>query len=291
MKEKTAGIRTPIILCVVFLLAALLSVVGPGRHFASPDSYSATIEELSEKKGGIEKLAGSAAAASAAITLMPGDFGTPIADKLADLSGYFLIILSAIYIEMFLASLGGMLAFNILVPIGFVLLAISMFFPDVLRKIAVRFLALGVILTFLVPVSLKLSNLIEKQYATEIQQTIDAANQDTETLKGTADRSDDDSLWAEFVAQIKGGSNTIVNKVESTLNNFIDAIAVYMVTTCVIPVAVLIFGLWLIKSLFRLEVRIPRRMPALSNRTTKLLRKATATEPRSVVVDVEEDEA
>ena len=279
MSGKSSWISTPVVLCIVFLLVALLSVAIPGRHYAKADSYSATIQELHEKKGGIEKLAGSAAAASAAITLMPGDFGTPIADKLADLSGYFLIILSAIYIEMFLASIGGVLAFDILVPIGFVLLAISMLYPGTLQKIAIRLISLGLILTFLVPVSLKISNLIEQQYAEEIQQTIDAANQETETLKGAADRSDDNSLWSEFTAQIKGGSTTIVNKLESALNQFIDAIAVYMVTTCVIPVAVLLFGLWLIKILFHLDFRIPRRRPALSRVTTRKLRASKVIEP------------
>ena len=79
-----------IILFAVILLAALLSIALPGRHLADPASYSGSVQSLNDKKAVVQKLAGSAAAASAVITLMPGDFGTPIADKLADLSGYFL---------------------------------------------------------------------------------------------------------------------------------------------------------------------------------------------------------
>ena len=261
----------PIILCVVFLLCALLSVTVLGSRLSRPESYASSVQALNEKKNGIEKLAGSAAAASAAITLMPGDFGTPIADKLADLSGYFLIILCAVYIEMFLASLGGILAFDVLIPIGFVLLAVNMFWPHVSKKAVARIMSLALVLFFLVPVSLSVSELVEKQYADQIQQTIDSANEDTEALKGTADRSDDGSLWADFAAQIKGGSATIVSKIESTLNNFIDAIAIYIVTTCVIPVVVLIIGLWLIKMIFQLEFRVPR-LPSASDYTTRRYR-------------------
>lgn len=271
MNEKNLLTSKTAIICVVFLLLAVLSIMVPGRHFAKPESHSGSVQELDEKKSDVEKLAGAAVAASAAISLMPGDFGTPIADKLADLSGYFLFILCAIYIEKFLVSVGGILAFDVLIPIGLVLLAVNIFWPSKLKAMAIRLISLGMILMLLVPASLKISNLVEKQYEDEIQQTVDMANQETETLKGTADRSDDDSLWADFTAKIKGGSTTIMNKIESTLNSFIDAIAVYIVTSCVIPVAVLLVGIWIIKMLFHLDFRLPR-IPSASKYTTRMIR-------------------
>lgn len=278
MRETASRITTKsVIILVVCLLAALISIVGPGSHFAKPESYSGSVQALNEKKHDVETLAGSAAAASAAITLMPGDFGTPIADKLADLSGYFLIILIAIYIEKFLVSVAGIMAFDILIPVGLILLAIGIFRKLPIRRAALRIIALGAILMLLVPVSLSISSLVEKQYETEIQQTVDTANENTESIRGTADRSDDDSPWADFVAKIKGGSSTLMNKLESTLNSFVDAIAIYIVTSCVIPVVVLIIGIWLIKTLFHLDVRMPRVL-YMSEYTTKRYR--TARKPR-----------
>lgn len=258
MEERKERITTSaLVKFAVLLLIAVLSVAVPGRRFAKPESYSSSVQALNETKKGVEKLAGSAAAASAAITLMPGDFGTPIADKLADLSGYFLIILCAVYIEKFLVSIAGILAFDILVPIGLIILAVSMVFKKSLGSLAIRLISLGIILVCLVPISLKVSNLVESQYAEEIQQTIDNANQNTEELKGTADRSDDDSIWSEFTDKIKGGSATLLKKLETLLGSFIDAIAVYIVTTCVIPIVILILGIWLIKMLFQLDVKMP----------------------------------
>lgn len=280
MKERSSRITTKsIVLLAVCLLAALLSIIGPGSHYAKPESYSGSVQALDEKKGNIEALAGSAAAASAAITLMPGDFGTPIADKLADLSGYFLIILIAIYIEKFLVSVAGIMAFDILIPVGLVLLAIGLFRALPLKKAALRIMALGAILMLLVPVSLQISNLVEKQYETEIQQTVDAANENTEAIKGTADRSDDGSLWTDFIAKIKGGSSTLLGKLESTLNSFIDAIAIYIVTSCVIPVVVLIIGIWLIKTLFHLNIDMPG-IPSFSDYTTRKYRASRKGEGR-----------
>ena len=270
MIEKMMKNRT-FILAGVFLLAALLSIAIPGRVLSKPESYAGSVQELNDAKLGVEKLAASAAAASAAITLMPGDFGTPIADKLADLSGYFLIILCAIYVEKFLVSVAGIVAFDVLVPIGCILLAIGVLTAAETKRAAIRMISLGLILALLVPVSLSISQLVEKQYADEINQTIEEANRNTDDIRGTADRSDDESIWSEFTAKIRGGSDTLMKKMELILSSFIDAIAVYIVTTCVIPVAVLILGFWLIKSIFRLDVNLPRR-PRLSSYTTKKLR-------------------
>ena len=270
MIEKMMKNRT-FILAGVFLLAALLSIAIPGRVLSKPESYAGSVQELNDAKLGVEKLAASAAAASAAITLMPGDFGTPIADKLADLSGYFLIILCAIYVEKFLVSVAGIVAFDVLVPIGCILLAIGVLTAAETKRAALRMISLGLILALLVPVSLSISQLVEKQYADEINQTIEEANRNTDDIRGTADRSDDESIWTEFTAKIRGGSDTLMKKMELILSSFIDAIAVYIVTTCVIPVAVLILGFWLIKSIFRLDVNLPRR-PRLSSYTTKKLR-------------------
>ncbi len=265
--------RASVILAGVFLLCALLSVLIPGRHFASPDSYVKSVQELNETKSGVEKLAASAAAASAAITLMPGDFGTPIADKLADMSGWFLLILCAIYVEKFLVTVAGIVAFDLLIPIGFVLLAIGCFVEIPLRRAAARIIALGLVVFLLVPTTLGVSGLIRSRYAAEIQQTIDNANNNTDELRGTADRSDDDSIWTEFIAKIKGGSETLMKKLETLLGNFVDAIAVYIVTTCVIPVAVLLLGFWLIKTILHIDVSLPGRF-RLSEYTTKRYRGA-----------------
>ena len=242
------------------LLAALLSVTVLGRHYSNPETYAGNIKALNEKKADIEKLAGAAAAASAAITLMPGDFGTPIADKLADLSGYFLLIMCTVYIEKILVTLGGILAFDILIPLGLILLAINIFWPSHLQKMALRVISLGIILVLLVPVSLRISGAVESQYEAEIQETIHAASQNSEEIQGTAERADDEGLWSQFVEKVKGGGSAVLERLESTLSSFTDAVAIYIVTTCVIPVVVLLLGLWLITLLFHIEIRLPRRM-------------------------------
>ena len=273
VKEEAKQIpASSAVIFLILIVLAVLCVLIPGGRLAKRESYSTHVQALNETKMGVEKLAGSAAAASAAITLMPGDFGTPIADKLADLSGYFLIILCAVYIEKFLVTVSGILAFDLLIPIGLILLAVGrlLALPPELKKIGVRIIALGLILYALVPVSLKVSGMIENQYAAEIQEVIDSANQNTEELRGTADRSDDSSIWSEFTEKIKGGSSTLLNRLETILSTFIDAIAIYIVTTCVIPIAVLLIALWAIRLLFHVDIGVKiSNIPHMSEYTAK----------------------
>lgn len=271
MKEKGHG-AGKLVLLIVCLVAALCSIVILGTKFNNPESYSAITTSLDEKKANVEKLAGSAAAASAAITLMPGDFGTPIADKLADLSGYFLMILVAVYIEKFLVSVTGLLVFDLMLPIGLVLLGICSYIGHPLRKAALKIIALSAVLAFLVPVSVGGSNLVERHYSTEIQQTIDDANSNSEIIQSVSDQADNDdsSIWGEFINRVKGGSATLLEKLRNVLNNFVDAIAIYIVTSCVIPVVTLILGIWLIKTLFHVDMPMPR--PIKGSNLTKTIR-------------------
>ena len=72
------------------LVIALLSWLVVSGFASSTDFHKSTLAELEEKQTTVLELSAASAAASAAITLIPGDTATPIADKLADLSSYFL---------------------------------------------------------------------------------------------------------------------------------------------------------------------------------------------------------
>lgn len=53
------------------------------------------------------------------------------------------------------------------------------------------------------------------------------------------------------------GVSTATANVENVLNNFIEALAILLVTSCLIPIPVLIFFVWLVKMLLGLNIDIP----------------------------------
>ena len=82
-------------------------IITPFVRASNPENHKKTIEALDEKKADILKLTATSAAASTAIAAIPGDATTPIANKLTDLTSYFLIILVVIFLEKYLVTLTG----------------------------------------------------------------------------------------------------------------------------------------------------------------------------------------
>ena len=101
MDDKTKKV----ILVVAPLIVALLSILVIARFASSVAFHAGTIASLDEKKATVMQLAAVSTGASAAITLIPGDVMTPIADKLADVSSYFIIVICAIYLEKYLLTI------------------------------------------------------------------------------------------------------------------------------------------------------------------------------------------
>lgn len=69
------------------------------RWQSSPETHRTSIEYLNEKQATVMKLTAASTASSAAVSALPGDTGSAIAEKLADLTSDFLIVLCAIIVR------------------------------------------------------------------------------------------------------------------------------------------------------------------------------------------------
>lgn len=131
MENKTdSSFERSIIFRVVAIIVCIIiagsSFFGLAKSYSSPESKinKETIKYLDEKKTTALELSASATAVSTLITLAPGDDGTPVANKLMDLAGYFLIVVSAIYLEKYLLTILGTLTFKWLIPVSMLALAV-----------------------------------------------------------------------------------------------------------------------------------------------------------------------
>lgn len=269
-----------ILFALIPIVIALLSFFVIARFTSSTEFNAKTIQSLDDKKTTVMELAAASTAASAAITLIPGDVGTPIANKLADLSSYFLIVLCAIYLEKYLVTITGYAAFKILVPIACVFFSGYLLWrKEILRVVAQKFLLFGLAVYLVIPASVKVADMIETTYASSIESTIETAKQTTDEIEsetgesGQVDdkssneksQSDSDSDSKENAGgfssglfnKVQEGVSTATANVENVLNNFIEALAILLVTSCLIPILVLIFFVWLVKMLLGLNIDIP----------------------------------
>ncbi|MGN0169976.1 MAG: hypothetical protein ACI39H_04350 [Lachnospiraceae bacterium] len=271
---------------IIFLVIAAISFFGVSRWATSVDTYSKIIEsldDLQKKALGMTTAAAGLATGAAAI---PGETLTPIANKLVDVAGYMVIVYVAIILEKYLLTLTGFVAFKVLIPIGGILAAGSRIMRgELARTVAVKLsskcMVLGLLLWILVPISVEATNFINNTYQ-------DAANIETELSEVTKEDSSEESnessakdnknfsikdtisdLFNTVEENVKEAGKVVGTKVEELkdiLNRMIEGVAVMIVTTCVIPLCVLVLFLWIFKTVTSINIPIP---------TTKQLPKAS----------------
>lgn len=282
--------RTKCITAVILLLIAILSITVVGKYASAPENHQKTIVSLDEKKQTVMELTAASTVTSALITLLPGDTATPIAEKMADVSGYLLIVLCAIYLEKYLVTITGYVAFTYLIPAACVLWILNLFFANAtVRKLAAKLAVFGIAIFLVVPASVKISDLIGDTYQAQIEATIEDAKStqnilgnsdlgngtsEAETGTGTTEaaaantqektNSESGSVsnifdWAKdafssakdsvanVVENVTISTEELVQKVENSLNHFIEAVAVMIITSCVIPMLVLLLFFWMVK--------------------------------------------
>ena len=235
------------ILSIVLPVAiAVFSIFVLAKPASSPTTYAKTIASLDEKKTTVMELTAASTAVSAAITLIPGDTATPIAEKLADLSTYFLVVLCAIYLEKYMLTLAGFAVFKVMVPAVCILFIVNVFRKsEACKRLMKKIGVLSLALIFLVPVSVKVSDFIQNTYEESINETISSAKEMSNELEDEEDKS----LWD----RITDGATSAVKKVEQSLNQFVEALAVLIVTSCIIPILILVFFVWLMKMLLGMD--------------------------------------
>ena len=253
-----------ILIAVGCILIAALSFFFLAGILSSPETYSGIIRSIDDKVETVLKLTASSTAASAGITAIPGDAGTPIAEKLADFSEYGILILCVLYAEKYLLSILGSGVFKFIIPIACMLYPLG-FFRDlegikpILKKIAIVSLALY----FVIPLSVHISDRIYETYQASIDNTISAAEDLAEDAVIAGSSAEDQNAIQRIWSALSESASSLAERGAEILNRFIESLAVMIVTSCVIPILVLLFSLWIINQVFGFSIPAPSRHPRL----------------------------
>ena len=249
------------VLASVLVLLALVSALPLAEVFTRPETYAATIETLDEKKANVTALVASSTALSAAITAIPDDVGTPVADKLMDVSSDLGIVLMVIYLEKYLLTIFGLAAFRVLVPVGCALLVGSLLLmrrsavTGPLSRLGVKALLMAVVLFAVVPASVAVTDMVDRTYEVSAQTQV-AGDQEADQAEQPEEEGDGSIL--DFIASIPEmvteGVSSLTDDVLDQVNRLIESLAVMIVTSCVIPVVVLLFFLWAANALLGVDM-------------------------------------
>ena len=256
--------RTRWAISAVLVVLALASALFLGPFLSSPSVHAGTIEKLDGQRNAVIGLMTTSTAASAAISAIPDDAGTPIAEKLMDVTGDFTVVLTAIYLEKYALSLTALLAFCLLVPLALLVLAflIARGKVDEAGKrwglLAVKVAVFGVLLCCVVPASVGISDIINDTYGVSVEETATQTDADASTTQGES--SDGGSIidnLNNLISTATNGISDILDTVQNTVNDLLEKLAVLIVTSCVMPLLVIAFCVWAVNFLFGTNLNIP----------------------------------
>lgn len=222
------------------ILAILLVAVGTTSYFVASSKWVAnvnqqTVESLDEKKETVVALTALAGTTSTAITLLPGDVGGPVAQNIADIADYLLIVFAGIWLQKYFLSVTPLVALQWLIPIACGVLLINLAIKsDRLKRLAMRTFLMGLMIFTIIPASVGISNKIEESYQTSIAQTFEQAEAVNKEAKEKQN----------IVDQLTSAATDLTDKFEKSLGNMIDSTAILIITTCVGPILVFFFAIW-----------------------------------------------
>ena len=241
-----------------FVILAVLCVTLFHDLYMNWGFLKQSITYLDGKADTVLGLTAASSSASVAVTLIPGDVGTPIANKLADISSYSIIILAAVHLEKYLISLSAILGFRFLLPAACVLGGVNYSFlrNAAFSELAKKLCVFSLAVIFVVPISVFVSTKIEETYQEDMKLSIEETQREADEIRENMENSNQ-NLWDQFVSKISGGTAAVVKKFENSLNDFIEAISVMLITACVIPLLTFAVLIWMTKSLLKIDIPTP----------------------------------
>ena len=230
-----------IALVAVVLLAAVISFTIIAPWAADPVNHVSSIEKTENKISAVMTLSGGAAGASATLSVLPGDLCTPLATELAELAKYFLIILSALYLEKFLITISGYITFSVLIPLALIIVAAVIISGNKrFLSLAAKLAIIGVIIYLIVPASVVLSDKIYQTQEDTVSQTIEEYN--NLDVSGDSDSG--------IIGEITTITTNTIDKVTNFISDLTESLAVMIVTACIVPVLVFVLLVWIMKVMF-----------------------------------------
>ena len=254
--EKLAKILLAIFL-MVFSIFVLPHKVPESRFVQE------TLENLDESKMTVIEFSGATIAVSLAITALPDDFGSPLANTLTDMNKYFIFIFAVLFVEKLIVGEGMMLSFVYIIPLACGLYILSVLSGKSICKVfASKLMILGLAVVFVIPISTHFTEKVCKDYLVYVDETISEANDGAEKVNGVMASGDGEAsvfekLTDAFKTAVQGISD-LLTYFENVLKKCVNSIAIMIVTTFVLPMIVLLLFRWLLKELFSLSLPAPR---------------------------------
>ena len=258
-KKYAESVRNILILVLigVFSFFVITSWL-PDRGFIQD-----SIESVKESSNTVMKFSAATLSTSLAISALPDDFATPLADSLADMNIYFIAILVMLHFEQLLIRYGVKLAFAIAIPVACGIGILSILLKkELLKGIAARVAVLGLAVALVVPCSTHITNYIAADLKAYVENTIadteDGGDKLNEAMEGgTEEQTMFEKLSDLFQTAINDMSN-LMTHFQNTIRKCMNYIAILILTNCLMPIVNFFILKWILKETFHIALPMPQ---------------------------------
>ena len=227
------------------------------------DFIQDSLESVEESSNTVMKFSAATLSTSLAISALPDDFATPLADSLADMNIYFIAILVMLHFEQLLIRYGVKLAFAIAIPVACGIGILSILLKkELLKGIAVRVAVLGLAVALVVPCSTHITNYVAADLTAYVENTIadteDGADKLNEAMDGgTEEQTIFEKLSDLFQTAINDMSNLLTH-FQNTIRKCMNSIAILILTNCLMPIVNFFILKWILKETFHIALPMPQ---------------------------------
>ena len=254
MNEKK---QHSVALSILLIAVCLLSFLWVSRVATDNAIFTQMNKTIDTKEQNVMALSAGTMGVSVAITLIPGDTGTTLAEKLSDMSGYMFLVLIGLYLEKILLLLSGTIAFRVLIPIGYIFCLYHLFFDRGFAwRLGVKMIVFGIALFALVPTSVWVTQKIDNSSNVSVEQRLEESSKKAEQIAKKAKKETSENILDEIGNAITNGMDNTINSAKTYFNNLMGIVAAMVVTSFVIPVLTLLMLLFLFKSIWGIQIDV-----------------------------------
>lgn len=251
-----------VIKILALVLAAALSFFIAARFIPEMGFVRDSLERVEANRNTVMEFSAATLSTSLAVSALPDDFATPLADSLADMNVYFVGILVVLFLEKILLKSGIELAFAVMIPLACLLGILSAATKrELLKSLAVRLAVLALAVAFVVPCSTYLTGVVADELLTYVDETIDETNDGAGKLQEAMEDDGGDKTIFEklsdlFQSAIHGVTD-LMTYVQNTIRRCMNSIAILIVTNLLMPLLTFFLLKWILKETFHIAIPVP----------------------------------
>ena len=256
LSEKHAHL---VIQVLLLLLIAAISFFFVADWMSDATFVKESVESIEESSETVMKFSAATLSASLAISALPDDFATPLAENLADMNGYFIAILIILFLEKIIIQYGIRLAFAILIPCACIIGGTAFITgKKFLTGFAIRIFALSLTVAFVVPCSTHITNYVAADLTeyveTTIRETEDGAGKMNQAMESDEDEKTIFEKLSDLFQVAMDGISDLMLHLQNNIRKCMKSIAILILTNCLMPVLTFFVLKWILKEIFNLVI-------------------------------------